>query len=102
MPEFEIPEGFDDDTVAIEVPEEYFLEFLEYLESMNYRVNVEYLLRWANQRASETHKVFFHHEDGNDIQAFTEESFMFDDHVTVNLNILSQPVNNCEELLNLL
>lgn len=102
MLEFEIPTGFDNDEVAIRVPEEHFLEFLEYLQNQSYDVNVDYLFQWANERASEGHQVYFHREDCGTIQAFNELSYMHEQHILVDMHILEQSTVNCEELLNLL
>ena len=102
MLEFKIPEGFNDDLVAIRVPEEYFLEFLEYLQSQGYDANVDYLFHWAKERASEGHQVYFHREDCGTIQAFNELSYMHEQHTLVDVHVLEQSTVNCEELLNLL
>lgn len=102
MLEFDIPEGFDNDEVAIHVPEEHFLEFLEYLQNQGYNTNVDYLFRWANERASEGHQIYFHHEDCGTIQAFTEESYMHEQHILVDMRIRKQSTIDYGELLNLL
>lgn len=102
MLQFEIPEGFRDDKIAIQVPKEYFLEFLEYLQSQDYDTNVDYLVDWANERASENHQIYFHYEDCRAIQAFTEQSYMHEKYTLVDMHILEQSTINCEDLLNLL
>lgn len=102
MLQFEIPEGFRDDQVAIQVPEEYFLEFLEYLQGQGYKIDVDYLFRWANERASEDHQIYFHYEDCREIQAFTEKSYMHEEYTLVDMHILEQSTIDYEELLNLL
>ena len=102
MLEFEIPEGFNDNKVAIQVPKEYFIEFLEYLQSQGYNVNIDYVFHWANKRASEGHQIYFYHEDCDGIQAFTEESDMQEQHTLVDMHVLEQSTVGCEELLNLL
>lgn len=102
MLQFEIPEGFNDDEVAIQVPKEYILEFLEYLQGQGYKIEVAYLFRWANERASEDHQIYFHYKDCRSIQAFTEESYMYEQHTLVDMHILEQSTTDCEELLNLL
>lgn len=102
MLEFDIPEGFDNDEVAIHVPEEYLNEFLEYLDSLNYEVNIDYLREWAQARISESHQVFFHYENGRSIQAFTEESWFFNNCSITELIVLPQTNDSYEDILNLL
>ena len=102
MLEFDIPEGFDNDEVAVHVPEEYLNEFLEYLDSLNYEVNINYLRQWAQERISESHHVFFHYEGCKSIQAFTEESWMYDEYPITELIILPQTNDSYEDVLSLL
>lgn len=102
MFEFEIPEGFSDNQVAIQVPEEHLLEFLEYLKSQGYNTNINFLFCWAKERTSLGHQIYFYCNDYREIHAFTEKSYMYREYHIININSLKQSTANCEELLNLL
>lgn len=102
MLEFELPDGFANDKVAIHIPKEYVLDFLHYVLGLGYDVNIEYIYEWTIGKIEEGHEVYFHYDTGKSIQAFTEQSFFANVIPMLDFESIIQQTSDCTDILTLL